>query len=331
VDDNCDGSTDESSAADASTWYADTDGDGYGSSAVSTVSCSAPSGYIADATDCDDTSASVSPGVTETCNGVDDNCDGSTDESSAVDASTWYADADGDGYGNPAVSTVSCSAPSGYTADATDCDDTSASVSPVGTETCNGVDDNCDGSTDESSAADASTWYLDSDGDGYGSSAVSTVSCSAPSGYTANNTDCDDTSASVNPGVTETCSGVDDNCDGVTDSGPGMLDIMVDGTPSNFYVCVVCEVGEYSCQAEQLCSRVTGETCVYQAYNCDLADSGGSWYPPSTGGSYFFNFAYSFEMLSGGYGNICDHGGYARGYGIATRYLGGLRGRWYRQ
>ena len=42
-------------------------------------------------------------------------------------------------------------------------------MSPAASEYCNSRDDDCDGATDENSALDATTWYRDSDGDGYGS------------------------------------------------------------------------------------------------------------------------------------------------------------------
>ena len=113
---------------------------------------------------------------------MDDDCDGSTDESSAVDASTWYADLDEDGYGNPDSSIVSCAEPEGYTLDDNDCDDSLSDVSPGADEYCNGVDDDCDGSRDESSAVDASTWYADADSDGFGDSATSDIDCDQPSG-----------------------------------------------------------------------------------------------------------------------------------------------------
>ncbi|MCS6990742.1 MAG: T9SS type A sorting domain-containing protein, partial [Chitinophagales bacterium] len=71
--------------ATATNWYADSDGDGYGDPAVSTLACVAPTGYVADNTDCNDANAAVNPGATEVCfNGVDDNCNGSVDENNVT-------------------------------------------------------------------------------------------------------------------------------------------------------------------------------------------------------------------------------------------------------
>ncbi len=217
IDNDCDGSVDEDDASDADTWYADSDGDGYGDADATTAACTQPTGYSADATDCDDASSAVNPGAPELCNGIDDDCDGVTDEDDASDAPTWYADRDADGYGDPATSTAACSEPSGFSADATDCDDTDADVNPGASEACNGIDDDCDGSVDEDDASDASTWYADSDGDGYGEASDAVSSCEQPTGYVADDSDCDDTTAAVNPGATETCNSVDDDCDGSVD------------------------------------------------------------------------------------------------------------------
>ena len=63
----------------------------------------------------------------------------------------------------------------------------------------------------------ASTWYLDSDGDGYGDAWFPADAAAAPPGYVANSTDCDDSRAASSPAVTETCSGYDDDCDGAID------------------------------------------------------------------------------------------------------------------
>ena len=66
----------------------------------------------------------------------------------------FYADVDGDGYGNTASTTNSCNgAPIGYVSQAGDCDDNNANVNPAATEVCsNNIDDNCDGNTDEGSS-----------------------------------------------------------------------------------------------------------------------------------------------------------------------------------
>ena len=217
IDDNCDGTVDEATAGDASTWYADADGDGHGDAASTVASCDAPAGYVADATDCDDGNAAVSPSALEMCNGFDDDCDGDVDEDSALDVVDWYADADGDGFGDAGASVIDCDQPAGYTADDTDCDDTDGAVSPDGIELCNGVDDNCDGTVDEDSAADAPDWYADTDADGFGDAASSTAACSTPAGYVSDSSDCDDMDGDVNPDASEQCNGIDDNCDGTVD------------------------------------------------------------------------------------------------------------------
>jgi hypothetical protein len=214
IDNDCSAGVD-AGAVDAATWYADTDGDGYGDAAVTVAACTQPSGYVADASDCDDASNAVNPGATEVCNGADDDCDGGVD-AGAVDAATWYADADGDGYGDPAATAVACTQPSGHVADSTDCDDASSAVNPGATEVCNGVDDDCDGTVDIG-AMDASTWYADTDGDGYGDPATTAVACTAPTGHVADGSDCDDGEAAVHPGATDTCDGLDNDCDGATD------------------------------------------------------------------------------------------------------------------
>ena len=215
-DDDCDGGIDDD-ATDADTWYADTDGDGYGDAALESDSCEQPPGYVADASDCDDSNADVSPAGTEICNDVDDDCDGDIDED-ASDVSTWYADSDSDSYGDAASSTVSCDAPSGYVSDDTDCDDTDGDVNPAATEICNDIDDDCDGDVD-SGATDATTWYADSDCDGYGDASTSTDACDSPGDdYTTDATDCDDADPLAFPSATEVCTSVDNDCDGTVDN-----------------------------------------------------------------------------------------------------------------
>ena len=219
VDDNCDEIID-TDAVDAPLWYADADGDGYGDAEVTELACEAPSDFVADATDCDDAAVTVSPGGEEVCDGIDNDCNTLIDESSATDALPWYADQDGDGFGDPNAVELACETPgTGYLSDNTDCDDAASGVFPGAEETCDGVDNNCDSFVDEDAATDALTFYADADADGYGDAAVSAAACVAPTGFVSDDTDCDDATAGVNPGADELCStvGVDDDCDGDVD------------------------------------------------------------------------------------------------------------------
>jgi len=217
IDNNCDGDIDEDTADDVLTWYADSDGDSYGDPAVSDIDCDQPSNYVADDTDCDDTVASTNPGADEYCNSVDDDCNGTVDDDYAVDAPTWYADTDGDTYGDAGATVVQCSAPTAYVPDATDCDDTDGSINPGATEHCDAIDNDCDTVVDEDDADDASTWYADDDSDGYGDPSSSDIACYQPTSYVGDDTDCDDTDGAVYPGADEYCNLIDDNCDGTVD------------------------------------------------------------------------------------------------------------------
>ena len=223
VDNDCDGLIDPGEALDATSYYADTDGDGFGDADYLQRACAQPQGYVLSLTDCDDRDVAVNPDADEVCDGVDNDCDGRIDPDDALDAETWYADGDEDGYGDPDVTTVACEAPSGFLDDDQDCDDDLADVNPAGFELCNGLDDDCDGVTDPDTAADVATWYNDGDGDGYGDAAITSLACAAPTGTVADATDCDDGDVGAYPGATETCDSVDNDCDGTVDVGTGAL------------------------------------------------------------------------------------------------------------
>ena len=211
ADNDCDGTVDLG-AVDETAWYVDGDSDGAGAGAA-TMACDAPVGSSATDDDCDDGDNSAFPGALETCDEVDNDCNGLVDDS-AIDVGTYYLDADGDTFGDLAVSVSVCGdAPAGYVSDGTDCDDDSSAAHPGLTETCDGLDNDCDGSTDEFGAAGESTFYADSDGDTYGDVSSTISACSAPAGYVSETTDCDDSASTVNPGAAETDNLVDDDCD----------------------------------------------------------------------------------------------------------------------
>jgi hypothetical protein len=218
TDDNCDGTVDNN-AQNATTYYADADGDQWGDINNTLAACSQPAGYVTNDDDCDDTSADISPVDNEVCNGLDDDCDGNIDEAGATGATTSYQDSDGDGFGNILVSSNNCTPPAGYVYDGTDCNDTNAATFPGATEYCDNIDNDCDGAADENSAVDTVVWYQDSDGDGYGDANSIDYACDAPGGYVASSNDCDDTDANIHPGAAEICDGIDQNCSGVADEG----------------------------------------------------------------------------------------------------------------
>lgn len=104
----------------------------------------------------------------------------------------------------------------GFTSQEGDCNDGDGGVYPGAAESCDGVDSNCDGVTDENLMA---SYYLDSDGDGYGVESTATMACTVPPGYSELSTDCDDTDAYINPDASETCDGSDNNCNDSVDEG----------------------------------------------------------------------------------------------------------------
>ena len=188
------------------TYYADADGDGYGNAAVTQLTCTQPTGYVLDNTDCNDSNAAMHttyPFYADTDG--DGYGSGSLVSVCAVDASTppagyssnntdcaptdatmhasyaFYADADADGYG--AGSTVSVCAvdastpPAGYSLNNTDCNDANAAMHTT------------------------FPFYADADGDGYGAGSLVSVcavdALTAPAGYSLDNTDCNDSNAAM--------------------------------------------------------------------------------------------------------------------------------------
>ena len=150
----------------------DSDGDGFGSTTVS-------SGVDA-GTDCDDTLAFINPNAVESCDEIDNDCDTliddadpSLDLSSAIE---HFADFDGDGFGSPNLPLQTCIVPIGRVEDNTDCDDSDAVINPN------------------------TVWYEDADFDGFGNPSVFVTQCVAPLGHILQGDDCNDSLASITDG-----------------------------------------------------------------------------------------------------------------------------------
>ena len=305
VDDDCDGDIDADDAglADGVTVYADDDLDGYGDARESSSACTVETGSSATGDDCDDADATIWPGAPETCDGDDDDCDG-TDDEDAVDADIWYRDADADRWGDDADTQTVCSAPLGYVSVGGDCDDSSAMSSPSRSERCDGADNDCNGVVDEGVG---SFWYDDADSDGYGDAALATEACSAPSGAVASSTDCDDTDPAVSPDATEVCNSLDDDCDGlVDDADPDLagaptwyIDYDRDGFGAGAYVESACELPSGYADNADDCDDTDDEIypaatelCNGEDDDCDLvvdeddAADAATWYADLDGDSY---------------------------------------------
>ena len=304
VDNDCDGDTDEDSAVDASTWYLDSDSDSYGNSASATDACNQPSSYVTDSTDCDDSDNTVYPGASELCDGQLNDCD-STLSANEVDN-------DSDGYVECSIDSEGWDA--GGTMDGDDCDDADSSVNPGASEVCDSsdTDEDCNGLADDadSGASGQTDWTVDADSDGYGDEDGTALSqCDAPSGYVADNTDCDDTDSGINPGESEVEDSTDQDCDDMVDEdfytggelviseimpkpdsgddewfelhNPGLTDLYVDGLEiktnygggPSFFVApdtLVVPAGGYAVLCKQ--DDSLGNLCDY-IYGTDVNDS----------------------------------------------------------
>ena len=191
-------------------------------------------GFTSDV-DCDDFNIAINPAAAEVCDGIDNNCNIEIDEFVSTE---YYADLDGDGFGDVNNTIFDCTQPAGYVTNIEDCDDTNITyfdndgdgdgstttdacgvvsnadcddfnpnVSSLSIEICeNGIDDDCVG-------GDNVCVGIDLDADGF----------NAPA-------DCNDNDASINPAATEVCGdGVDQNCSGIADEGCSASDNDGDG------------------------------------------------------------------------------------------------------
>ncbi len=155
-------------------------------------------------TDCDDRRATANSMADETCNGLDDDCDGTVDDGAEPLA---CVDGDGDGRGSAAVRV--CGGIGTPMIVCNDCDDTDPSRYLGASELCNDADDDCDGAIDEDCACATGTTRACGESAGACRAGMQRCVGGVWEGACAGR---------VAPTL-ELCNDVDDDCDGTTDEG----------------------------------------------------------------------------------------------------------------
>lgn len=268
-------------------WYVDNDGDGYGDGSIAHQNAcpdAALTGFVLNSADCNDSTSLANPDGEELCDGFDNDCNGLTDDNTALDAQDWFLDADSDAFGDPSVVFTSCDMPSGFVSNNTDCDDGRDYVNPAALESClTTYDDNCNGDENDIDALDCTPFYLDMDQDDFGA-VESLCQCNPDlsSGYTAyNSADCNDNNSTINPDAVENCNTLndDDDCDGdyndigAANCGYFYYDYDGDGYGTDSFQCMCTEFEEYSALFDGDCNDTDDGISPLALEVCDDDDT----------------------------------------------------------
>jgi hypothetical protein len=128
---------------------------------------------------------------------------------------TTHPDVDGDGYGDSSSPENTCGVPKGRVENSGDCNDNEPLSHIDAEEICDNQDNDCNGQVDEGLPFEI--WYIDEDGDGFGSGNGGQETCLQPANSVADNTDCDDLNEAIHPAASEVCDEVDNDCDELID------------------------------------------------------------------------------------------------------------------
>ncbi len=255
------------------TYYRDADGDGFGNIGIPLDTClmTSPLGFVAIDGDCDDGEPGINPAAEEICDGIDNDCDGGIDDGLTV--FIYYRDADGDGFGNAGILLDTCLTvpPTGFVANAGDCNDGAPGINPAAEEICDGIDNDCNGGVDD--GLTVFTYYRDADGDGFGNAATTLDTCLAmpPLGFVANDGDCNDEAPAINPAAGEVCDGIDNDCNGGVDDGLALITYYRDA-----------DVDGFGNAADSVQTCYTTPPAGYVANDADCDDERGSIRPDAT-------------------------------------------------
>jgi hypothetical protein len=207
--------------------------------------------------DCHDGDSSIHPDADELCDMVDRDCDG-WHHQGAVDAQTRYADTDGDGYGSPEITMMSCGIPWPYVDNADDCNDGDETINPD------------------------TIWYLDNDQDGLGNPEVTMVSCEQPDGYVGNDGDSDDSDGTslgcwdhITVGRDHSCGLKSDGsiaCWGCNTNGqhnaPEGSFVAIDSGMT--HTCAIDAAGAVSCWGSNTSNSLNAPDAVFSSIACGL-------------------------------------------------------------